>query len=102
MHRLDLLNRRCAAPHRAANGGLVSKYRRLDQAASCVEPEIVSRKQDLWTYAVFAAALLRDIGKVVVDQRVTIVDKRGRSTGDWDVWQGPMNKGMWYPYLRGF
>jgi integrating conjugative element relaxase (TIGR03760 family) len=60
------------------------------------QPEIVSRKQDLWTYAVFAAALLRDIGQVAVEQRVTIVDKRGHATGDWDVWQGPMDKGMWY------
>lgn len=60
------------------------------------EPEVVSRKQDLWTYAVFTAALLRDIGKVVMDQRITIVDKRGRVTGDWDPWQGPMNKRIWY------
>lgn len=60
------------------------------------EPEIVSRKQDLWTYAVFAAALLQDIGKVAVDQRIAIFDKRGRATGDWDVWQGPMKKKIWY------
>ncbi len=61
------------------------------------EPERVARSQDLWTYAVFTAALLHDIGKPAVDQRVVLLDRRQRSLGAWDPWRGPMDdRAAWY------
>jgi conjugal transfer pilus assembly protein TraI len=61
------------------------------------EPERLARTQDLWTYAVFTAALLHDVGKVVVDQRVLLFNKRKRPVGTWDPWHGPMDQvTTWY------
>lgn len=68
------------------------------------EPERLARSQDLWTYAVFTAALLHDIGKAAVDQRVLQFDVRKRSLGIWDPWQGPMGQRVtWYrvEFVRG-
>lgn len=68
------------------------------------EPECLARSQDLWTYAVFTAALLHDIGKAAVDQRVLLFDARKRSLGTWDPWQGPMDQRVtWYrvEFVRG-
>ncbi len=60
-------------------------------------PERLAREQDLWTYAVFSAALLHDIGKPVVDQCVTLFDAKLHPFGNWDPWQGPMvERGVWY------
>lgn len=41
------------------------------------EPERVAREQDRWTYAVFLAALVHDVGKPFVDQEIAWYDKRG-------------------------
>lgn len=68
------------------------------------EPERLARSQDLWTYAVFTAALLHDIGKAAVDQRVLLFDTRNRPLGTWDPWQGPMDQRVtWYrvEFVRG-
>jgi hypothetical protein len=37
--------------------------------------EEISQKQDLWTYAVFIAALCHDLAKVAVDQVLIIYDE---------------------------
>lgn len=68
------------------------------------EPECLARTQDLWTYAVFTAALLHDVGKAVVDQRVLLFNTRKRPLGIWDPWQGPMDQtSAWYrvEFVRG-
>ena len=68
------------------------------------EPERLARSQDLWTYAVFTAALLHDIGKAAVDQRVLLFDARKRPLGIWDPWQGPVDQRIaWYrvEFVRG-
>lgn len=68
------------------------------------EPERLARSQDLWTYAVFTAALLHDIGKTAVDQRILLFDARKRPLGTWDPWQGPMGQqATWYrvEFVRG-
>jgi len=68
------------------------------------EPERLARSQDLWTYAVFTAALLHDVGKAAVDQRVLQFDARKQPLGTWDPWQGPMDQRVtWYrvEFARG-
>lgn len=68
------------------------------------EPERLARTQDLWTYAVFTAALLHDVGKAAVDQRVLLFNTRKRPLGIWDPWQGPMDQtNAWYrvEFVRG-
>jgi integrating conjugative element relaxase (TIGR03760 family) len=54
------------------------------------EPEQIGKVHDLWTYAVFTAAVLHDIGKPAVDQEVMLLDAEGQRIGPWDPWSGPM------------
>jgi integrating conjugative element relaxase (TIGR03760 family) len=56
------------------------------------EPERIGKVHDLWTYAVFTAAVLHDIGKPAVDQEVMLFDAHGRTLGPWDPWSGPMSR----------
>ena len=56
------------------------------------EPERIGKAHDLWTYAVFTAAVLHDIGKPAVDQEVMLFNAEGRVLGPWDPWSGPMSR----------
>jgi len=56
------------------------------------EPEQIGKVHDLWTYAVFTAAVLHDIGKPAVDQEVMLLDAEGQMIGPWDPWSGPMSR----------
>jgi len=56
------------------------------------EPERIGKVHDLWTYAVFTAAVLHDIGKPAVDQEVMLFDAHGRMLGPWDPWSAPMSR----------
>ena len=47
--------------------------------------ELVHLK-DVWTYAVFAAALCHDLAKPAVDQKVSLYDAQGQPIGTWDPW----------------
>lgn len=102
------------AHHHAGSGGMLDHG--LEVVANALalrrgyllppgaEPERLARSQDLWTYAVFTAALLHDIGKVAVDQRLFLFDTRKRPLGIWDPWQGPMDRPIaWYrvEFVRG-
>ena len=53
-------------------------------------PEVVGRLADVWSFGVFSAALLHDVGKAVVNQHVTQYDGRGALLGPWNPWVGPM------------
>ncbi len=95
------------AHHHAAPGGLLDHglevvtkgpaLRRGYLLPQGGEPELLVRKQDLWTYAVFAAALLHDVGKPAVDQRIELFGSDGKPLGRWDPWQGAMRgSAAWY------
>ncbi len=94
------------AHHHAGRGGML--IHGLEVAAGALslrqghllphgaEPEAQSHAQHVWTYAVFTAALLHDIGKPVVDQRVVTYDDHGRPAGRWDPLNGPITDAGWY------
>jgi len=60
--------------------------------------EQVAREEQVWTWAVFTASMLHDVARPLLDQRVTLYDKRGKSLGDWQPWLGNMLDagGYWY------
>ncbi len=60
------------------------------------DAEEITAKKDVWTYAVFSAALLHDIGKPLMDQTVMLYDKQGRDLGAWNALTTPMVDAHWY------
>lgn len=56
------------------------------------EPETVVEEQEVWTYAVATAALLHDVGKALVDQRIELQSRDGSRIGVWSPWVGPMTE----------
>ncbi|HSH28994.1 MAG TPA: MobH family relaxase [Thiohalobacter sp.] len=93
------------AHHHAGPGGMLRhglevviealKLRRSALLPSGAPAEELARRQDLWTYACAAAALLHDIGKPAVDLRVTLLDAAG-GTVEWSPLAGPMPVGTVY------
>ncbi|OOC11254.1 hypothetical protein B1A74_01720 [Thioalkalivibrio halophilus] len=70
------------------------------------EPERLSHEADAWSYGVFSAALLHDVGKPAVDQEIVLYDALGNRLGRWEPWLGPMTErpgAHWYSvrYRRG-
>jgi integrating conjugative element relaxase (TIGR03760 family) len=58
-------------------------------------------KKDLWTFAVFAAALLHDIGKTVSDIDIMLYNDKQKQLGRWSPWFGDMssvNEAAYYQY----
>lgn len=53
-------------------------------------PELVVAEQDLWTYAVTAAAVLHNVGRVMVGRRVMLRGRDHKPIGPWSPWLGPM------------
>lgn len=76
--------------HHAGPGGMLThtlevcvnalKIRRSYLLSETGGAEEISAKQDVWTYAVFTAALCHDVAKVVVDQTVTIYNSQHPAT----------------------
>lgn len=61
--------------------------------------EALVHLKDVWTYAVFTAALCHDLAKPAVDQKVTLYDVAGQSIGVWDPWAGDIDSQVaahWY------
>jgi len=59
----------------------------LPQGASA---EALADKQDVWTYATASAALLHDLGKPLVDQKITLCTADGQLLGRWNPLAGPI------------
>jgi integrating conjugative element relaxase (TIGR03760 family) len=87
--------------HHAGPGGMLThtleasafalKVRRSYLLSETGGAEEISAKQDLWTYAVFLAALCHDLAKVAVDQTVTLYDQNYQQV-TWDPWNEFMDE----------
>lgn len=56
-------------------------------------------KRDLWTYAVFTAALAHDVAKPATDQSITVFDAAGECSWRWDPWATDLTddpRARWY------
>ncbi|MCK4843002.1 MAG: helicase/relaxase domain-containing protein [Methylococcales bacterium] len=92
--------------HHAGLGGMLThalevcvialKIRRSYLLSETGGAEEISQKQDLWTYAVFIAALCHDLAKVAVDQVLTIYDEKHQQQ-KWEPWEQFIDEqGQWY------
>ena len=91
--------------HHAHAGGLLQHSLETAEAALRIRqsyllpqggiPEKQSMSADLYTYAVFTAALIHDIGKPLTDQAVTLYHDDGR-TESWSPLGGPLAPGSRY------
>jgi len=92
--------------HHAGPGGMLThalevcvmalKVRRSYLLSDTGGAEEISKNQDLWTYAVFIAALCHDLAKVAVDQTVVIYDDHYREQ-TWEPWAKFIDEqGKWY------
>ncbi|MDH5180864.1 MAG: TraI domain-containing protein [Gammaproteobacteria bacterium] len=94
------------AHHHAVSGGLLRhglevvlhalRLRRAHLLPQGADTEEIVAKRDVWTYAVFSAALLHDIGKPLMDQIITCFDQNGKEIGPWDALTAPMSANSWY------
>ena len=55
------------------------------------DAETVTKYKDVWTYAVFTAALCHDLGKPITDMSVELMDKKKNKIADWSPFHGPMS-----------
>jgi len=95
--------------HHAGHGGLLThtlevcvfalKLRRSYLLSSQGGAEEIAKKQDLWTYAVFLAALCHDLGKPAVDQHVEVYSRITAEPVYWDPFGYSMDEqGAYYRY----
>jgi len=95
--------------HHAYPGGLLSHTLEVINTALSLRQgyllppgaavEALVHLKDVWTYAVFTAALCHDLAKPAVDQTVSLYDVDGQSIGRWDPWRGDLDGNadtQWY------
>lgn len=87
--------------------GLDRAYIALSMCRSYLLPpnvpsDFTSPKLELWLYAVFTAALLLDIGKVLVKYKVTICDRKAKEINVWDPLAGSLVAQKALHYLYAF
>lgn len=86
--------------HHAGQGGMLDHTLAVAVAALKIRagymlppgcaPEAAGGRRILWSYAVFTAALLHDIGKPVGDQDIMLFDAGGTPVGAWNPWLDTM------------
>lgn len=87
--------------HHAHHGGLLRhtlevveiaiKQRNTKMLPIGASVEHQNEKKDLYTFAVFTAALLHDIGKTISDIHVMLYDNKQEPIGRWSPWFGAMS-----------
>jgi len=81
------------------------KYRQGNQLPVGGSPDEVTQESQLWTYAIFTAAMIHDIGKPLSDQAITLYDSNHKLISDWN----PLLERMYdckpysytFEYIRG-
>jgi len=94
--------------HHAGPGGMLShgldvcilalKIRRSYLLSESGDTEDISKMQNVWTYAVFSAALCHDLAKVAVDQKITVYNEYYQPFS-WNAWENfidEQNDAKWY------
>ncbi|QXI26233.1 MobH family relaxase [Pseudomonas vanderleydeniana] len=72
------------------------KLRQSHLIPAGTDAEVQAAQTDAWTVVIAYAALLHDIGKIIVDVEVQM------SNGTWwHPWQGPLNKPYRFKYVKG-
>ena len=76
--------------HHSGTGGLLThslevglnalKLRKGKMLPLGASAEVIEEQKELWTYAIFTAAMLHDIGKPLTDQIITIVSEKPEKT----------------------
>ncbi|MBI1194985.1 MAG: hypothetical protein GC138_03970 [Gammaproteobacteria bacterium] len=94
------------AHHHAGAGGLLThglevalhalRLRRAHLLPQGADTEEIVAKREVWTYAVFSAALLHDIGKPLMDLEIIRYDHSGCDIGPWDALTSPLSPNTWY------
>ncbi len=98
--------------HHAHPGGLLAHTLEVVLAATTLRngyllplgapTETIDRQRDHWTYAVFFAALLHDIGKIMTDLRLHVRDTPQSPTRRWLPLSGPLTQSHATEYQVGF
>ncbi len=65
-------------------------------------PGYIANEPELWTYAIFSAALLLDIGKLTTGYEIHLFDHEHNSLGLWEPCRGPMEKQKAHFYQSSF
>lgn len=88
------------AHHHSGRGGLLAhtletvlislRIRRGKLLPPNSDAETVTKYKDVWTYAVFTAAICHDLGKPITDVSVEVLDKSKNRIGTWSPFKGPM------------
>ncbi len=55
------------------------------------DAETVTKFKDVWTYAVFTAALCHDLGKPITDMSIELLGKKKNKIANWSPFRGPMS-----------
>lgn len=91
----------------AQTGGLVDHALNRTEAALGLfqqfmihdHAEAISEEQKLWQYALYSAAILQGIGKLVVDYRINLFDVNGQLLKPWNpLLESLVNVGSYYDY----
>jgi len=88
--------------HHSGRGGLLShtletalnslRIRRGKLLPPNSDAETVTKFKDVWTYAVFTAALCHDLGKPITDMSIDLLDKKKKKVGVWSPFHGSMTE----------
>jgi integrating conjugative element relaxase (TIGR03760 family) len=88
------------AHHHSGRGGLLAhtletalnslRIRRGKLLPPNSDAETVTKFKDVWTYAVFTAALCHDLGKPITDMSIDLLDKHKKKVGVWSPFHGSM------------
>jgi integrating conjugative element relaxase (TIGR03760 family) len=74
--------------HALETADIALHLRRAQVLPPGVAPEDIQRREHRWTFGVFLAALLHDVGKTLADMRVILAKRRGEGT--WSPLAGDM------------